>query len=180
MKPHRHVIRDGPMRNPFDRVLLPTEGIELPRFSAGEVAKLLGLPVWRLQKFLTSPQFGLSSIGQLIGEGRGSRRSFGRNDLYLIGLAAFLVRDGFAAKFIGQVLEFVHDIRLVDIDEHGEEFTLVIALSRGAKGPRIELFDSRRPPQIGIGAPFYYAVDLNDVIRSVEKQIKRKVKEQKR
>jgi hypothetical protein len=168
------------MRKTLENVLLPKAELELRRFSAGEVAEFLLLPSWRLQKFLNSPQYGLSSAGQLVGKGRGSRRTFSRNDLYLIGLAALLVRDGFAAKFVGQVLEELRDVRLVDWDKNGDEFTLGIAFGRGVRGPRIELFRSENPPQVGIGAPFYYAVDLNDVIQVVEKQITRREKQEKR
>src|SRR5260370_33925081 len=143
------------MRKTLEHPLLTMEELKMPRFSAKDVAELLAVPNWRLQKFLNSPQFGLSSAGHLIGRGRGSRRTFSRNDLYLIGLAARLVRDGFAAKFIGQVVESLADIRFVEMDEQGNELTLGIVFGRGAKGPKIERFRSDRPPQVGVGAPFY-------------------------
>src|SRR4051794_20436086 len=104
------------MRTTIKNVFLRGEEVKVRQFSAGEVAELLGLPPWRIQKFLNSPQFKLASIGQMIGEGRGSRRAFRENDLYLIGLAGRLTKDGFAADLVGKIIENLDRENLVDLD----------------------------------------------------------------
>ena len=39
--------------------ILETAPVKVPRFSTGQVAKILDLPIWRLQKFLDSPRYDL-------------------------------------------------------------------------------------------------------------------------
>src|SRR6267378_2760181 len=80
----------------------------LRTFGTGEVAEVLGIPIWRLQKFLDSPQYQLSAEGKLV-EGLGSRRIFKMEDIYRIAIAKHLVQDGFAAKFVGLLLQQVDD-----------------------------------------------------------------------
>src|SRR5207245_9467850 len=86
--------------NPLNSFFPPSKAPAVEGFGTGEVAGVLGIPVWRLQKFLDSPQYQLSAEGKL-GSGAGSRRVFTREDIYRIAIAKHLVQDGFAAKFVG-------------------------------------------------------------------------------
>src|SRR5436309_3271092 len=87
----------------------------VPQFSAGAVAEILGLgEVWKLQKILE--RYGLEASGQL-GVGKGSRRWFTTTDVYRIGTAIFLGKDGFAPKLIAEILEQIDDRELIDFDD---------------------------------------------------------------
>src|SRR5229473_2859217 len=92
----------------FQKLFPGVSNIAVESFGTGEVAKLLGIPIWRLQKFIDSPQYQFSPEGKL-GKGLGSRRVFSQEDIYRIALAARLVEDGFAAKFVGSILEQFDD-----------------------------------------------------------------------
>ncbi len=160
---------------------LETPRIEVRHFTTGEVARILGIPMWRLQKFLVSPRYRLSPTGQL-GEGQGSRRFFRIEDVYRLGIAVALVRDGFAAKFVGAVLEQVEDDDLVGYDERGEEArTPGIALRRGRGGPELEFFSPPQLPDTKSEKPVYYTLDLNEVICRIDQRIAAltKLKQQK-
>lgn len=89
-------------------------------FSAKTVLAVLGMESWRLQKFLTSPQYGLSASGQ-VGEGVGSRRLFSIEDIYRIGIADHLVRDGFGHKHVATAVQQLEDDDLIPIGDEGEE-----------------------------------------------------------
>jgi len=151
--------------------LLPDATFKIASFGTGEVAKILGVPIWRLQKFLDSPKYHLSPAGKL-GEGLGSRRVFTREDVYRLALASRLVMDGFAAKFVGSLLEQIENLELVDrLDEQGNEVPRGIALYRGSKRPRVELIDMRRQEKLGEkGAP-YYVLNLDEVTKEIDGRI---------
>lgn len=148
------------------------------RFTTGDAASILGLPVWRFQKFLDSPSYPLSPSGQL-GSGKGSRRMFSLEDVYRIGIAVFLVRDAFAPKFVGRVLREIDDRDLIDFDERGDVPGPGIGFIRGEHGPRIEQFPSNHPPEIKAGGALYYYLDLNRVIRDVDRRIAEKERKTK-
>ena len=143
--------------------------IEVPRFGSGEVATILGIELWKLNRFLS--RYELSSSGQL-GEGRGSRRLYTTEDIYRIRTAMFLIRDGFAPKLVAQIMQ-----RLEDIDFHGfqdaeDEFReLGVSLSRGDKGPAVHIFRADNPPEISIESKTYYALKLSTITLSVDRQI---------
>jgi hypothetical protein len=137
-------------------------------FGTGEAAEILGVPIWRLQKFLDSKQYNLSPEGKL-GHGRGSRRVFSEEDLHRIALATWLVRDGFAPQFVGAVVQQIEDSDLdVYIDHEGEEAPLSLVLERGKDGPMIRIGTTKRAKTI---SEAYYRVDLNDVFAEVDARI---------
>ena len=150
--------------------ILETAPVKVPRFSTGQVAKILDLPIWRLQKFLDSPRYDLSPSGQL-GKGRGSRRTYSTEDVYRIGIAAFLIRDGFAPKFVGSVLQFIEDRDLIDVDEDGIVSPIGIVFKRGKTRPKLGFFPSGKPPKMKVGGSAYYALDLGDVTHGIDRQI---------
>ncbi len=144
--------------------------IEVPRFSTGEVAEILDLPIWRVQKFIDVKSYRISPTGQL-GRGPGSRRTFSKLDLYRIGIAAFLIRDGFAPWLVADVLESLEDHDIYDLDAFGDAIYGGIALRRGAKEPEVELFRSEHPPKMG-NEGLYYVLDLWQVIGKIDRRIK--------
>ena len=149
---------------------LSTPAVEVPKFSTGEAANILGTPIWRLQRFLDSPSYRLSPAGQL-GVGRGSRRLFSIEDLYRIGIAGFLTRDGFAPKFVSTALKFIEEGDLTRVDDKGDFVRFGILFRREKGELRMEFFPSGQPPEIKVGGPVYYALDLGEVTRHVDDQI---------
>jgi hypothetical protein len=152
-----------------------TPAPEIPAFGTGEVAQMLGLPIWRLQKFLDSPQYNLSPEGQL-GSGHGSRRVFTSDDIFRIAIAARMVQDGFAAKFVGSILELIEDLDLSwSHDQEGEVVPppAFLTLKRGDKGPVPKLFNSTRPPIAGEKDSPYYVLNLHELKLEVEQRIAR-------
>lgn len=153
-------------RDPFEFLTGPE--YRVPQFSAGAVAEILGLgEVWKLQKILE--RYRLEPSGQL-GQGKGSRRWFTTTDVYRIGIAIFLGKDGFAPKLIAQILEQIDDRDLIDFDEHGEVHT-GIKLIRTGSGPKLGYFPSGHPPEIKKGGDVYYALDLGEVTGGIDRRI---------
>lgn len=143
---------------------------QVPRFSAGAVARIVGLDdVWKLQKLLDSPRYRLKASGQL-GEGKGSRRWFTDRDIYRIKVAAHLIRDGFAPKVVSAVLEDIEDPELNSVDEEGRR-TGFVTFSRGVKGPKLSLRRSAKPPEIKPEGPIYYALDLGQITSEIDERI---------
>lgn len=148
-------------------------GVRLPdvqRFGTGEVAEILDLKMWRLQKFLDSPRFQLSASGH-IGKGQGSRRLFTREDVYRLGIAAFLTRDGFGPKLVSEVLQRVEDRDLTDFDEDSTRVHWQIVLRRGGDEPEIELCRSGNLAQDNTKRPIYYAIGLADLTGNIDERI---------
>jgi hypothetical protein len=145
---------------------------EVASFGTGEVAEILDVPIWRLQKFLDSPSYHLSPEGRL-GHGRGSRRMFSTEDIYRIAIAAQMVGDGFAAPFVGSILE-----RFDDYDFHPghdaegneiEPFAL-FGLRRNSKGTAELKFYGRRPVLGEKDSP-YYVFAVASVVAEINKRI---------
>jgi hypothetical protein len=148
---------------------------EISAYGTGEVAQILGLPIWRVQKFLDSPQYNLSPDRQL-GSGHGSRRVFTRDDIVRMAIAVRMVQDGFAAKFVGSILELIEDYDLSwSHDPDGKEVPPpdLLTLKRGEKGPVPKLFDSARPPKLGEKDSPYYVLNLDEIKQEVDKGIAR-------
>jgi hypothetical protein len=145
------------------------EELDLPRYSFGAVCKVLGLEAWRLQKFLDSPRYKLKASGHL-GEGKGSRKWFSTEDVYRIGLANFLAKDGFAPKLIVKILQKIDDSDLIGFDEHGKIHT-GITLTRTDKGPKLNFFRSESRPDFLHGRNIYYILDLDKVTAEIDGRI---------
>jgi hypothetical protein len=147
----------------------------LATFGTGEVAEVLEIPIWRLQKFLDSPQYQLSAEGKL-GEGLGSRRVFKREDIYRIAIAKHLVQDGLVAKFVGALLEQIEDDDFYESRDHaGSEIAPPgwLGLIRGTSRPIMKLFYSKQPPKLGEKDSPYYLLNLDEVKGEVDKRIAR-------
>jgi DNA-binding transcriptional MerR regulator len=143
---------------------------EVPRYGTGQVAEILNMKMWRLQKFLNSPRFRLSASGQL-GQGQGSRRLFTKEDVCRIGVAAFLTRDGFTPKLVSEVLQRLEDRDLIDFDEDMHEIYWGISLRRGKDGPEIGTFPASIPPDINVAGPVYYAIDFGQIIDQINRRM---------
>jgi DNA-binding transcriptional MerR regulator len=126
--------------------------------------------MWRLQKFLSSPRFQLSASGQ-IGKGEGSRRLFSREDIYRIGIAAHLAKDGFSPKFVSEILQTIEDSDLSDYDEKSERVYWGIAIERQEDKPKIRLLRSGKAPNITVDGPVYYAIDFAQIIDQIDLRI---------
>ncbi len=138
-------------------------------FGTGEVAEILGVPMWRLHKFL-SPQYQLSSTEQLGGKGHGSRRVFTVDDVYRIAIAGRLNGDGFAPKFIGEIMSHLKEHELIDRDNQGEEVVMGITFTRGKKGVQPRVLPSGSP-ELKVAGDTYYALDFMDIIDEINARI---------
>ena len=133
-------------------------------FRAGDVGRILEIEKWRLEKFLTGKQYRLSASGQL-GKGQGSWRLFSDQDLYRLGVANWMVKDGFSAKFVSLVLQEIEDYELLDRDEHGSAAP-DIGIFRGDKGPRVAFLSGAEKKEP------YYVLRLRDLITAIDKRIR--------
>jgi DNA-binding transcriptional MerR regulator len=151
-----------------------TGSASMPAFGTGDAAEILGIPIWRLQKFLDSRQYNLSPEGKL-GSGRGSRRVFSQEDLHRIALANWLVKDGFAPQFVGSVVERLDDNEVgAYINHEGEETSVGIAFYRSADGPTVRVYTVQRAPAMGEKNSPFYRLDLEDVWQEVDRKINKK------
>jgi DNA-binding transcriptional MerR regulator len=154
--------------NPSDSIF-NLLAIEAPRFGSGEVARILGVELWQLNRFLS--RYELKSSGRL-GEGRGSRRVYNQEDIYRIATAMSLIRDGFALKLVAQIIA-----TLEDEDFHGGhneryEFSeFGISLQRGDAGPMVRIFRSDKFPLINAESKTYYAMNLSKITHDVDRRI---------
>lgn len=69
-------------------------------FSSSQVASILGIKLWKLNRLLS--HYMLKSSGSL-GQGRGSRRIFNEEDVRQIAIVMFLNRDGFTPKLVNKM-----------------------------------------------------------------------------
>jgi hypothetical protein len=153
-----------------------TDGPSMPAFGTGEAAEILGIPIWRLQKFVDSRQYNLSPEGKL-GSGRGSRRVFAQEDLHRIALANWLVRDGFAPQFVGSVVQQLDDKEVgVYLDHEGEETAIGVAFYRGEDGPIVRTYAVRNASAFGGKNSPFYRLDLDDVFAEVDRAIAKRKK----
>ena len=162
--PWRIILARVKKRDPLD-----TPPAELPRFSTGDVAKILDLKIWRLQKFVDVESYRLSPSGKL-GKGPGSRRMFSAEDIYRIGIANFMIKDGFSPKLVAEVLQEFEDTDLFDFDEEGVAYP-GITLSRSEKGPKLDFFRSGQAPERKPGSSVYYVLDFGTVIEEIDRRI---------
>jgi DNA-binding transcriptional MerR regulator len=148
-----------------------TEPAIMPTYGTGEASEVLGIPIWRIQKFMDSRQYNLSPGGKL-GSGRGSRRVFTREDLHRIALANWLVKDGFATQFVGSVVQQLEDDEVgVYLNHEGEETSLCVAFYRGEGGPTVRIHAVRNAIPLGLKNSPFYRLDLDDVFAEVDRRI---------
>jgi len=141
-----------------------TPAIPTHIFRSGDVSAILEIEKWRLEKFLTGKQYQLSASGQL-GEGKGSWRLFSHQDLYRLGIANLMVRDGFSSKFVSFVLREIEDSELLDVNEEGETVVSDQGIFRTDRGPRIGFVGSVVKEQP------YYILPLRQLIADIDKRI---------
>src|SRR5689334_4199691 len=109
----------------------------LDTFGTGEVALILQTEIWRVQKYLDSPKYRLTSFGQL-GYGRGSRRVFTDTDIYRLGIAEHLVSNGFSYKFVAKALQQIDDDDLLGpMSNEGVQQDLIYALVGGNENVQV-------------------------------------------
>jgi hypothetical protein len=148
---------------------LAGESYEVPRFSTGEAAEALRMPIWRLQKFLDVKSYPLWPSTQL-GRGKGKRRIFSKEDLYRVAIADFLLKDGFTPKVVAEVLEMIEDRNFIDYDEEGEATLGFYILREPVTRKRsFRLFrpDRSHPPKEA-----YYSLDFGFAMAEVEMGIR--------
>jgi hypothetical protein len=147
------------------------EPMDVPAFGTGEVAEILEVPIWRLQKFLDSPSYQLSPEGRL-GRGRGWRRMFSIEDIYRIAIAARMVSDGFAAPFVGSILAGLENYDFHHrYDEEGDETTdLFFGLHRTPKGTA-EVKPYITFPVLGQKDSPYYVYDIAKTTAEIDGRI---------
>ncbi len=153
--------------DPFEIMLGPT--FEVPAFGTGEVAHILEMPIWRLQKFLDVKSYPLSPAAQI-----GGRRAFSTADVCRIANANRLLRDGFAPKLVVTALQYIEDEDLLAVlDEKGDELARGgIYFKRGKEGPEMHFFEPGKAPKITVDGPEYYLLDLDRLLGEVEQRIK--------
>jgi hypothetical protein len=133
-------------------------------FRAGDLTRILGMERWRLEKFLTGKQYQLSPSGQ-IGSGKGSWRLFSHQDIYRLGIANWMVRDGFSAKFVSFVLREIEDSDLLDVDQNGETIVSDQGIFRSDTGSRVGFISSGAKEQP------YYVLPLRQLIADIDRRI---------
>jgi hypothetical protein len=75
-------------------------------YGTREVAAILGIPDWRVKNFSEGDAYRLPPSVQA-GRGRGTRRLYGWEDIFRVGLADRLVRFGFTPEAVGQAVREV-------------------------------------------------------------------------
>jgi len=80
------------------------ERLEL--YGTRQLAAILGIPEWRVKNFTEGEAYGLPP-GVQAGKGRGSRRLYGWEDIFRIGLADRLVKFGFTPEAVGRAVREV-------------------------------------------------------------------------
>ena len=156
--------------------ILETPSVPLPTFGTGEVARILGVDIWRIQSYLDSPKYRISPTGQQLGTGRGSRRVFMEEDVYRLGVAEHLVRDGFSYKFVSNALQRLDDKDLLGpFDSEGQELDVVYVLAGGEDNLR--MCDFPRNETIAdltkwAKSSSLYLLDINKIITEIQKRMK--------
>ncbi len=69
-------------------------------YGTKEVAQILGIPEWRVKNFSEGAAYRLPPAHQ-VGSGKGSRRLYGWEDIFRMGIADQLVNFGFTPESVG-------------------------------------------------------------------------------
>lgn len=142
-------------------------------FGAGEVEQILDIDSWRLQKFVSGKTYRLKPEEQIGKGGQGSRRVFRIEDVYRIGIANFLVRDGFSAKHVSEVLQWIEDQDLISFDEKGRVEPPTIGFVRAEKPEFRETSASETPKATANSGAIYYALPLDQIIEGIDEQVRK-------
>jgi DNA-binding transcriptional MerR regulator len=154
---------------------LETPSAPLPTFGTGKAAQILGISIRRLQGYVESPQYQLHPSEQL-GTGRGSRRVFYEEDIYRLGIAEHLVRDGFSYKLVSKALQQMADDDLLGpFDSEGQEIDRVYVLVGGEENLQVQ--PVRRNRTIAdlakqFKSPSLYLLDIGKVKTEIQKRKK--------
>jgi hypothetical protein len=162
-------------KNPTEDILRsPT--VPLRKFGTGEVARILETEIWRVQKYLDSPKYGIKPRAEPLGTGKGSRRLFEELDVFRLGIAEQLVRNGFSYKFVSAALQQLEDNDLLGpFSEDGEELDLIYLLSGGEDYVQIHgIGRDKTTREMAKSAhnTSFYILDLNDVIKRIQRKMK--------
>jgi hypothetical protein len=151
--------------------VLDTPSVKIPRFGTGAAAGILGIPIWRLQKFVDVKSYQLTPAG-IIGAGAGSRRLFSTEDLYRLQVAVRMLADGFRPNVVSKVLNSIEDDDFYARDDQGEELPFAIGLFRGEDEPVVRHLrrgDARAQQEQK--TPFY-ELQLDPLIALVQRSIR--------
>ena len=80
-------------------------------YGTKEVAAILGIPEWRVKNFSEGAAYRLPPAHQ-VGSGRGSRRLYGWEDIFRLGIANRLVNFGFTPESVGTAIREIPESTL--------------------------------------------------------------------
>jgi hypothetical protein len=146
-------------------------------YRAGDVIRALGIEKWRLQKFLSGKRYPLSPSGQ-IGKGSSSWRLFSLDDVYRIGIAYFLTKDGFTPTVISDALQFIESYDLIDFGPEGRKRPPLIGFFRGTAGIRFAYIPRTSVISSGNDAP-YYVLHLERIVSEIDRSIEELIRGQR-
>jgi DNA-binding transcriptional MerR regulator len=156
--------------------VLEARSVRLPTYGTGDVARILGTEIWRVQKYLDSPKYRITPSVEPLGTGRGSRRVFTDVDVYRLGIAEHLVRNGFSYKFVSAALRQLDDDELLGPrNDEGEELDLVYLLIGSEENLQMRVIGrdkTIREMSKAARSPSFYVLDLNAVIKEIQKRMR--------
>jgi len=159
----------APSENVFETSELPSH-----IYRAGEIIRILAIPKWRFQKFLSGKNYPLSPSGQ-IGKGAASWRLFRLEDVYRIGIANFLTQDGFGPKTISKALQFIEDSDLIEFGAEGRKRPPLVGFIRGPKEAKVVYIPRTKAISATSDAP-YYVLDLGRIVTEIDRRIEELVR----
>jgi hypothetical protein len=145
--------------DPFRTSELPT-----PYYQAGQVARILKMDPGRLQKFLVGKNYRLVPQGRHVGKGQGSRRLFNRGDIFRLGIANHLVKDGFSPNFVSYILQELEDAELLQMDSD-------VGFFRSSEKPTVGFVSHGRSMDQREQA--YYVLHLTRLLAEIDDAISR-------
>ena len=155
---------------------LETAEARVPLFGAQEVAAILKIKPWKLQKLLESPTLKLPEPRKL-GTAIRSTRVFTDADVLRIALAVELAADGLSAKGIGSTVlpEFEDNEQILGLGVRGGEMQSVqygVGIMRSGARRTAEVFAwDRRENFVTKNKP-YYVRNVTELIEKYSERIK--------